>query len=488
MNIVWLKRDLRLTDHEPIYRALETSSKVLLLYCFEPFILNDPHYSERHFNFIKESLNDLNTELFNYSSSVLVVEAEITNLLSFLLEKIGSFQLHSSQETGLNCTFKRDKKVAKWCKLHDISWSEYGQNGVKRRINHRKTWKDDWYENMNAIPFTFQPLANQLFEISEIHSLEKELQIPSLKTPKSIFQKGGTKEGIKYLHSFLHNRITAYNSNISKPEASRKSCSRLSPYIAWGNLSVRQVYQSAIVHKEKVNNKRNLTSFTSRLRWQAHFIQKFESECSMEFLSINKGYHKLQKTVNRNFHDAWISGKTGFPLVDAAMRCLNQTGYLNFRMRALLVSFYTHLLWQPWQNASCHLASQFLDFEPGIHYPQLQMQAGETGINLLRIYNPIKNSYAHDPHGTFILKWIPELEVIPPSFIHEPWKLTMLEQQFYNFKLGVNYPEPIIQLNEAWRKASDLLWSYQKELEVIKDAKRILKKHTIPERPVWDED
>jgi len=304
----------------------------------------------------------------------------------------------------------------------------------------------------------------------------------NLKTNKeSPFQKGGAKMAWKYANSFFEKRHENYMHNISKPALARESCSRISPYLAWGNLSIRQVYHKALACKNEAN-KRHLGAFVSRLRWQAHFIQKFEMEHTMENESINKGYHKLKKSISLTYQKAWQEGQTGFPLIDACMRCLKETGYLNFRMRAMLVSFFTHILWQPWQASSQHLSRLFLDFEPGIHFPQLQMNSGETGINTLRIYSPIKNSLEHDKDAVFIKKWVPELARLATPFIHEPYLMTPLDEQFNGFKLGKDYPNTIIDIKSARKRASDVLWKMKKDKDVLRENNRILKKHTLSDR------
>ena len=483
INVVWLKRDLRLQDNEAISNALSTGKPTLLLYVFEHILLNDNHYSERHFNFIKESINDLNKQLEPHNTKVLSVTSDIQTAFNLIQEFYKIDTIFSHVETGILVTYNRDKEFTRYCRNNFIRWNESKNNGVERGLTNRDNWLEQWEDYMSQPLLEFNPQENQLLHLNAITKLESVLTVTDLDTPKdSIFQKGGSSTAWKYASSFFENRHKDYMFNISKPEASRTSCSRLSPYIAWGNVSIRQIFQKAQNIKEQSNDKRHIGGFLSRLRWQAHFIQKFEMEHTMENESVNKGYQKLKKSISLKYQQAWKEGQTGFPLVDASMRCLVETGYVNFRMRAMLVSFFTHILWQPWQNASEHLSQQFLDFEPGIHFPQLQMQAGETGINNLRIYNPTLNGLKYDPDADFIKKWVPELAHLDVPFIHEPYLMTELEQGLYNFKLGEDYPEPIVDIKENRKRASDILWNMKNDPEVVKESFRILKRHTLQDR------
>jgi deoxyribodipyrimidine photo-lyase len=194
------------------------------------------------------------------------------------------------------------------------------------------------------------------------------------------------------------------------------------------------------------------------LHWHCHFIQKLEAQPAIEFEDFHPFMRGLRCT-NAERLSAWSEGRTGVPFVDACMRALRAHGWINFRMRAMLMSFASYHLWLPWRDSGLHLARQFVDYEPGIHWSQCQMQSGSTAINTVRVYNPIKQGQDHDLKGEFIRTWLPELRMVPDVYVHEPWKLSLAAQRQAGLQLGVDYPLPMVEPALAAREAKQKIWA-----------------------------
>jgi deoxyribodipyrimidine photo-lyase len=481
-NIVWFKRDLRLTDHGPLAQAATNGLPTLLLFLVEPMLTKyTAEYSNRHWNFMFQSLREMNQKLKPFDLRIQAVEMNALDFFQAIEKELGPFNLFSHMETGQGCTFVRDVQVVKWCRSKSIVWREYRQFGVTRGRENRDKWAQDW-ENLMAQD-QIEVNLNSITSINIPNALQENFPVTLRPTHEhQDIQMGGSENAHALLKSFLGHRCATYSTNISKPKQSREACSRLSPHLAWGTISMRQIVHELADAHPKSKFKRALVNYKSRLFWHCHFIQKLESEPRIEFENQNRMYDTIRTELNEDFLLRWKSGNTGYPMIDACMRCLVATGYINFRMRAAMLSLWTHHLFQPWKPAATHLAQHFLDYEPGIHFPQVQMQAGTVGYHTLRVYNPTKQIIEHDPNCEFVKQWVPELANLPTDLAMEPWKINTMEAMMYDFDLERDYFKPICDLELSGKYARDQIHYIRNLPETKSITHKISKTHVNQKR------
>ncbi|GFZ81502.1 deoxyribodipyrimidine photo-lyase [Rickettsiales bacterium] len=477
MWLMCLKWDLRIEDHVALTEAAMLRP-VLLLYILEPELRKQPDFSHHHCQFLTECLEKLDLVLETLGQK-LIIKVGGVDILQLVHKHHAIQGLWSHQETWSGWTYARDKRVNQWAKVNNMQWHEPTQNGVIRCLKHLDGRAGCWCKQMKNLVLPPPKTLQAVDEISGTLPSVQELEVPDDGCIRS--QKGVYHARLKLPQTFLHEPGESYTKAMSSPVTAFEICSRLSVHITFGAPSMREVFWGSeepnqeIKHILRVRKGKwpsALHSFSGRLCWYCYFIQKLEDEPCIEFENMHPAYDSLRKNdFNVDYFKACKEGKIGYLMVDACMCTLTATGWLNFQMRAMLMSFASYHLWLHWREPALHLARLFKHYEPGIHYSQAQMQSCAIGINSIQIYNPIKQGIGRYLDEAFIREWIPELADMPREYIHAPWKVL---PKMNGCSMSI-VDEKIVHT-----EAADKLYGLRKNAGYKEVSNKILNKHGSP--------
>ncbi len=486
VQIVWFKRDLRTVDHKPLIEA-SVAGNVLPLYVVEPDYWLQPETSRRQWLAIRAALEELGEQLRCIGATLITRIGHVPDVLADVHRQHGINAIHTHEETGNGFTFERDRSVRAFCRDQGIALSEHRQFGVVRGLKNRNDWGRLHHREMAA------PVLPEPQRLMGVTDVSCEL-LPTADTlglsPDGCDspQPGTRAEALRLLDSFFAGRGADYRKAMSSPLTGEHACSRLSVPLSTGAISIREVLRRCHEERQRMaklplpDRSVPLTAIdglVARLHWHCHFIQKLESEPALEWRSQHP-LHQANRSVTHADDpvlEAWATGRTGFPFVDACMRSLIASGWLNFRMRAMVQAFAGYHLALDWRASGLRLARLFTDYEPGIHWPQVQMQSGQTGINTPRIYNPVKQGLDQDPEGTFTRRWVPELARVPLAFLQEPWRMDEGMLSRAGLTLGSDYPRCIVDHEIAARDARARLTEIRQQPGYRNEARQVYERH-----------
>jgi deoxyribodipyrimidine photo-lyase len=503
--LVWFKRDLRVHDHAAVHAAVERAPgrPWRALYILEPSLWRQPDASRRQLAFVLECLADLASDVRAHGGELWVRRGEACEVLEQVHAEAPFDALLAHEETGNGETYRRDQAVAAWCRSRRVAFKEWPQTGVVRRLRNRDGWHHAWEGFMrHEVWPTPARSASPTRPTAWSQASLLDLAAPELASfdgaDAPSRQRGGRHQALLVLDDFLRERCENYRGGISSPLSAPEACSRLSPYLAHGCLSVRELVQATQARMDALSaasrspgpgdpecarqQQAGLKAFLSRLHWHCHFIQKLESEPEIEWRNVHRGHDGLREgEFDEARFAALRAGRTGWPLVDACVAMLRETGWINFRMRAMLVSVATYPLWLHWRPVGEWLARQFVDYEPGIHWSQMQMQAGTTGINTTRVYNPTKQACDQDPKGDFVRRWLPAMRSVPDTWLFEPWRMPEDIQARCGLRVGsdpdADIPVPMVDLEAALKQAKARMHARRAEPAVRAANAGIVQRH-----------
>lgn len=433
-TLLWFRRDLRLRDHPALARAAQRGF-VIPVFILDPSLLHHPETGSARVDFMLECLRSLDQELRQRGGYLILRYGQPEQILPELIRQTGADGIYALEDIERIYGRVRDYRINQVFEREQLRIRWFDCPGLIKELVDYPAYRDLWFQGMQG---SIHPIPK---EISTPPGIDTE-SIPTLQTLGLIpdnkpIPEGGSAAAYRLLKQFLDNSLTRYHWQLSYPAADVTS--RLSPYLKFGVISVREAIQAAyrVLPSKDYRVQRSVHQFVARLRWRDGFNQRYFYLPQLELQSLYKGFNEDQEEpeVFPEHYQAWCDGVTGFPLVDASARCLKATGFLNFRTRALHSSFLTNLLNIDWRFGALHYMRHLIDGETCIDHYQHQMQAGITHCvdkRWTRIYNPEQRGVDRcDPDADFIRRWITELKDVPQEYLGSPWETSLFKAKDY---------------------------------------------------------
>lgn len=482
--LLWLRNDLRLHDHEPLSRAVEQNADIIPLYCFDP-----RHFGETSFGFPKtgayraqfliETVSDLRKQFQQKGSNLLVrrgkPEEEIPLLVKALnIDAVYWHEEVTSEETDVERAVEKalaDLKVSS-----EVYWGAtlYHPDDLPFDIQklpevftqfRKAVEKESQVSPTFSTPDKLSALPDGI-EVEEIPTISELGLDPREIDSKGVLQfKGGETEAFARLQHYFWDadRLQVYKETRNEMLGADYS-SKFSPWLANGSLSPRKVYEEV----QKYERERRKNNSTYWMIFELIWRDYFRFVCAKYGRKI---FHKggirglpIEWQEDWKRFDKWRDGETGYPLVDANMKEIAATGFMSNRGRQNVASFLTKNLGIDWQMGAEWFESLLIDYDVCSNWGNWNYTAGVgNDARGFRYFNIPKQSKDYDPEGKYVKHWLPALEQLPAKKVHAPWKLQPVEQKRFDVRIGVDYPNPVVDLQksvavnekryeEAWQK------------------------------------
>jgi len=455
INIWWIRRDIRLNDNQTLHAALEGAEYLVPLFIIEPELMAEAAPKRRAF--LLSSLAELDQQLRKRGSQLIIrqgparkafqsLSEDLEDMAIYSHEDFSPFARHRDEEIKVNFNLKFSQGVVL---RHPTSVLK--NDGDPYVVF--TPYKNTWYEKPLPTPADILPAPEKLPPAPE--GLKTD-SLPEADAPAGF--PGTEEEARNRLSSFIENEIEKYQTRRDRMDL--EGTSQLSPYLRFGLISPREAFAKAQVARiqAKGDQKRSeISTWMDELVWREfytailyHFPRVMDGPFREDYKDIRWRYapEDLQ---------AWQAGQTGFPIVDACMRQLLNTGWMHNRGRMIVASFLTKDLLINWQEGESWFMANLVDGDPAANNGGWQWSAG-TGTDAapyFRIFNPVLQGQKHDPDGEYIARWVPELSELPVKYRHEPWKMSQEEGKSRNFKLGKDYPQRIVDHKFARQRTLD---------------------------------